>query len=234
MKRQRNKKNNGNKRRKLNPDTYKLGRQLVYTSHENSNYTFLDPHKYMTFKYTDVVTSSLATTVGSSQVYNLNSLFDPDRTGTGHQPYGFDQMSALYNRYRVLNTRWRIVFSPSSLTYAVSVVPMNNLLAASVTDLATFRTGAESPRSINWEQGASGQSHIITGKIQLNNLTGVTPTEYLADDRFEAVISASPSEVLVLQVLLYNPSASTISINYIVDLYYETDVHDPILLAGST
>jgi hypothetical protein len=234
MKRKNNTRNNGNKRRKLSRNAYKLGVSSPYTNYENTRYSFLDPHKYMTLKYTDVVTTSLATTVGVSQVYNLNSLFDPDRTGTGHQPYGFDQMSALYNRYRVLKTRWRICFSPSSLTYAISVIPMNGLLAASVTNLATFVTAAESPRAVNWEQGASGQSHLISGQVPLNNLTGVTSTEYLADDRFEAIVTASPSEVMVLQVVLYNPSGSTISINYVVDLYYEVDMHDPIIQAGST
>ena len=30
--------------------------------------------------------------------FNLNSIFDPNRTGFGHQPYGHDQLAGLYNR----------------------------------------------------------------------------------------------------------------------------------------
>ena len=31
----------------------------------------------------------------------LNSCFDPDESGAGHQPYGFDQFAAVYKQYRV-------------------------------------------------------------------------------------------------------------------------------------
>lgn len=33
--------------------------------------------------------------------FRINSTFDPDKTGTGTQPMGRDQMAALYNRYMV-------------------------------------------------------------------------------------------------------------------------------------
>lgn len=39
--------------------------------------------------------------INSSYVFRLGSLYDPDVTGTGHQPCGFDQMSALYYHYIV-------------------------------------------------------------------------------------------------------------------------------------
>lgn len=49
---------------------------------------------------------SVSNPVGGS-VYNFRatSLYDPNKTGTGHQPLGFDQMSAKYNHYVVLGAR---------------------------------------------------------------------------------------------------------------------------------
>lgn len=44
---------------------------------------------------------SLAAAVVSTQTWRLNSLFDPDLTGVGHQPYLYDQYSALFNRFLV-------------------------------------------------------------------------------------------------------------------------------------
>ena len=41
----------------------------------------------------------------------MNSLFDPNRTGTGHQPYGFDQLSTFYNRYYVTGSKMTVTFS---------------------------------------------------------------------------------------------------------------------------
>lgn len=42
-------------------------------------------------------------TAGGIGVYQFstNGMFDPDITGTGHQPYYFDQVAALYNHYCV-------------------------------------------------------------------------------------------------------------------------------------
>ena len=49
-------------------------------------------------KYTDQI--NLTNIVGyGSYVYRMNSLFDPDLTGSGHQPLGFDQYAQLYRSF---------------------------------------------------------------------------------------------------------------------------------------
>lgn len=37
--------------------------------------------------------------------YRQNSLFDPEYTGTGHQPYGFDDIATWYNFYTVVGCK---------------------------------------------------------------------------------------------------------------------------------
>lgn len=44
------------------------------------------------------------------QSFRTASLFDPDRTGVGHQPLFFDEMAAIYNQYRVLGAKCRVRF----------------------------------------------------------------------------------------------------------------------------
>lgn len=47
-------------------------------------------------------------TSGASYTYNVysgNSLFDPDYTGVGHQPQGYDQIMTLFNEYYVKDAK---------------------------------------------------------------------------------------------------------------------------------
>lgn len=223
---------NKNKFTQRNARGYNLKR-TGYSAYDSKAITFIDPHRYVTLKYAENLQLNLAATTGSQYSFNLNSIFDPDRTGVGHQPYGFDQLAALYNRYRVLKANWRVVFSPANTSYQALVLPLNGTLVASITTSGTWNTAAESPRAKTWIQGASGQSKEIVGGISLNDLNGCLWVEYLGDDRFEAQVTNSPIELMTLNIGLYNPGASAIIINYNVEIWYEVDLHDPLPLGGS-
>lgn len=64
---------------------------------------------------------------GSENAFRLNSLFDPDFTGTGHQPLGFDQLTPVYNKYCVykveVNVRVCGYFGSYNPYVAVNVRP---------------------------------------------------------------------------------------------------------------
>lgn len=222
------------KKTKKTKKGYGLMTVASYSNFENISRTFLDPHKYVTLRYTETFNFTLASTVGTQQLFRLNSIFDPNSTGVGHQPYGYDQLSALYNRYRVLAARWKVVFGTQTSTYRIVILPINGTLAAAIAGFATFETACEMPRARLFVQGGGGSPTVtVTGGIKLNDLNGVTIPEYLADDRFEAAIGANPAEVMSLVIGNYNASGGTITIDYTAEMTYMVDLHDPIALAGS-
>jgi hypothetical protein len=57
----------------------------------------------------DVSTANLA----AQQAFRLNSLYDPDYSGTGTQPTGFDELMAIYTRYRVLTAKVKVMVMSS-------------------------------------------------------------------------------------------------------------------------
>jgi hypothetical protein len=53
-------------------------------------------------------------------VFRGNDVFDPDFTGSGAQPYNFDDWATQYNRFRVLGSRIRVEFICIASTNAAS------------------------------------------------------------------------------------------------------------------
>jgi len=64
-------------------------------------------------KYCDFVNINPGLGGVASYSFSCNGLHDPNITGVGHQPYGYDQMGFLYNHYEVLSSRIKITV-PSS------------------------------------------------------------------------------------------------------------------------
>jgi len=227
------KKKKGRKgRKKGKGGEYSLVPLRNYSLVNRTGYPGFTPRFETTFHYASSFQVSNATTVATQQTFNLNSLFDPDRTGTGHQPYPYDLIGGvLYNRYRVLRAKWRVCIGPANNTVEALAVPMNSLPPVSITDKATFEAAKEFWKTKSKMVPATGQDVTFSGNNALNALAGATITEYKGDDRYEAVYSASPSEVIALVVAVYNANSSTVITNYSVFIDYEVDLHD-LITAG--
>lgn len=71
--------------------------------------------------YTKVVyaeTFQMASTVGSiaNQAISGNSPYDPDATGVGHQPYFYDQLTAIYNSYMCYGSKIEVFTGTNAST----------------------------------------------------------------------------------------------------------------------
>lgn len=82
----------------------------------------------MSMKY--VQRQAVAPVAGAvfDQVYRGNGMFDPDVTGTGHQPNGFDEWGAFYKVYRVFASKiqTRLVAAATGTAVAtaeISIIP---------------------------------------------------------------------------------------------------------------
>jgi len=190
---------------------------------------FVSPRLFTKLKYAELFAPVVAATTLNEQVFRINSLFDPDLTGVGHQPMGFDQLAVLYNRYRVYKATWKIVSPCSNDVFYVGALPANGSWTGT-----TWQEFMEQPNSRYKAVGAGGTPTIyISGGAHLATLGGETTSEYGADDRFQALVTASPSEVMLLYVLHYNPTGSSITMRYNIQITYYVEFYDPKLISGS-
>jgi hypothetical protein len=89
-----------------------------------------------TLKYCDSASFN-STPTPSSQVYSCNSLYDPDVSGSGHQPLNFDQFASLYETYVVVGATVKLEYFNNSGTVPCYVTAgySPNVLAYTVDNL---------------------------------------------------------------------------------------------------
>lgn len=67
-----------------------------------------DNRKVVKLRYADLITLNGTVNTPANRVYKLNSPYDPDHTGVGSQPAGFDQWMALYNKCTVIGAKIKL------------------------------------------------------------------------------------------------------------------------------
>lgn len=152
------------------------------------------PQRYICkMKYCETITTNAT---GTYQ-FNLNSIFDPNRSGVGGQPYSHDQLEVLYNRYRVISCGYRIqgVQTATGAPIQVAVIPANEVLLPT-----TVSEVKESPRAKYVTVSPGAPAVYLSGKVYLPSLMGRTKAQYMADDRYQAAYGTSPSELAVLNI----------------------------------
>lgn len=154
--------------------------------------------------------------------YNLNSIFDPNRTGIGHQPYGHDTMQTLYNRYRVIAASWVLSFYSGGSVVRVATIPLNEL----VTPTGGVSEICENPRSRWALQIPGGNTKLIKGKCYIPSLVGRSKEQYMADDRYQAAFGSSPSELAILGIYGANNADGGADIQCTLTLTYKVECFD--------
>jgi len=156
-----------------------------------------------------------------------NSLWDPDATGIGHQGYGMDTFTTLYNRYRVISCSYvvngQVTNGGTPVNGIIGVLPSNE--GATVTGgIAEFQ---ENPRSKFITQYV-GSERTLKGNIYIPALVGRTKSQYMADDRYQAQTNASPAENAVINLFFGNLDGAlvTASADLNVILEYTVEFFD--------
>lgn len=91
---------------------------------------------------------TISVTAFTNYVWSANGLYDPNITGTGHQPRGFDELCSLYNHYAVTACRAKF--------WTASADVRNLLVSVTVDDDGTL-PGTGVPDQL--ENGASFKSY---------------------------------------------------------------------------
>lgn len=164
--------------------------------------------------------NTLTSTVGTLGVntYRANGPFDPDRTGTGHQPMGWDVWAGLYNHATVISSKISVKILTTHGQSSACGIYLND---DNVLPYASFEGFLEAKRGtskmVTAQRNAVGMSTTFNAK-RFFNIADVKDNI----DRIGSSIAGVPAEECFYNIYyqdlngLTNDATMVVTIDYIV------------------
>lgn len=181
------------RRRKFAKTTYK-GRVVKVHSAMPLPPKFTCKHRYVEDTTIQLDPTGVAPVIYS---FRANSLYDPNYSGVGHQPLGFDQIMPFYNHYTVIGAKIKVQFFNCDTSLLVPQIA------------GIYMNGEQTPTLANWQTLAE-QGNLTYGSMAMNNanttLTSLALTKtfsarkyfgrrgILTEDDFRGTSTTNPAE----------------------------------------
>jgi hypothetical protein len=175
---------------------------------------------------------ALTSTSGSvaSYVISANGLYDPDITGTGHQPMGFDQMMLSYEHYTVVSSK--IMCRAFTTTSGAAIVSVSR--CASATPVTVANQIIEEGNCVTDQiltSGVYGSMKSLDLAIDVAKFGGVD--DLLDNENYRGDVAANPTEQTYFCVQVWSPVGGTVTVNVNFTVEYEAWFTEPRILTQS-
>lgn len=197
--------------------------------------------RYNSMFYYESGLSETAPTSGNviNYFFSANGLFDPNITGTGHQPEAFDQLMLVYEQYTVVRSSIEVTFNLGatlSVRSGVSLFPDTTTVTAPG---AWVENGL--CKTVAMQAAASGLQNIRLQTIRMDcdvkKYFGRPSDQSLVNDvNLSGTTAANPTEQVYFSVGSWqiNPDGSnTTAVGFDVLLSYDVIFWEPRKLASS-
>jgi hypothetical protein len=163
-----------------------------------------------------------------------SSVYDPDYTGAGHQPRGFDQIMPFYDHFVVRKSRIRASFTMTNSVCAVVGVQLN----AVTTPETSFIDYAEQARcvvkvpEIPFASAGGIEPCVIEMEYSPESFLGIP--DPLTATKLQGTISGNPTDNAFYHVFAQDQAeASTASACVLIEIIYDVDFIEPLAVARS-
>lgn len=191
-----NRKNPRGFRRERGPTSASLVKKTPVVRYTPDVYGF--PDRLQTrLRYSDFSVITLASGVFNTQVFRINSTFDPDFTRTGHQPLFRDTYASVYDQYSVISAVAHITLMNLSATTAIlcgavidddtSITSLENTIMEQSHGISAVLTPLSGSRS-QWK---------FTVPWSCKGILGIDP--YMTES-YKTPVGSNPTEVSTLAI----------------------------------
>jgi len=155
----------------------------------------------------------------STVTFSCNDLFDPNVTGTGHQPMYFDQLTTLYNHFTVTASRctFKIISSISNQPPCVGCLWIDDNSTTTATRLEYVGEAARAGPLRVFGQNENASTNFYAKW----NARAAFPGNPLGNNLLQGTGGASPNELQYYKFSYYVIDGTASTLYYTVTIDYD-------------
>jgi hypothetical protein len=135
----------------------------------------------------------------SAFAVKANGLYDPNSSGIGHQPNGYDQMGIFYNRYVVMKSKLKITAYPTATDTTFSIIGSCLLPTTTLaTDLQELLEQAVTVYKPFKNHSLYGQAETVVQTCDVGKHYGIS--NVAANPDLTATFTSDPSRLLTYNI----------------------------------
>ena len=226
-------------KRKYNSNKYSCPRPSKQAKTGYSSVTDASKKRYIlgktqrgTLRYAEKVTIASPAVEGTigTWVFSANGCYDPNISGIGHQPRGFDQIMPLYDHYTVLSSKISVRFANDDILtrpYVGIAVRDTNVSLADWQAIGEYGDKVMSTKSLtNHNQLIEGSSFLST-KTNIASFLG-RKGGAMSDPQLKGNAATNPTEQVFYHVVVGDVNSSNAcSVDAFVIIEYDVIFHEP-------
>lgn len=191
----------------------------------------------MRFKYAEKIDLVAGIGTPGGHVFSANGLDDPNISGVGHQPMGFDQLvGVFYQHYTVTHSTIKVTFFSSSSSADtgcgfVTVEPNGSqTLDTDIYDI--IERGKATTKPYNNSAAGGVSVNTITKRLDLSKFLS---QDVMQEDSNMGTHGGNPAEQVYWHINTQgvDTSANPSEIRCLVEIWYDAILHEPKDLVGS-
>lgn len=176
-----------------------------------------------------LVFQPLTTGIMNTYAFACNDLYDPNHTATGHQPFYYDQLSLVYNSWKVIGSKINVTISPMG-TAVLNPVKFTVFVDDDGTYNYSFTNLLEHGRLTNFLE-TGGHTKAISNRVTKKwSLKKQFKDKYMGQSVCGSqTVSPVTRQFFILAIQALNQTAEpqyhvTVVIDYIADFFNQNDL----------
>lgn len=170
--------------------------------------------------YNDLRQLFTASTATQDYIYRGNSVYDPDWSGIGNQPLGFDEWASVYSYYRVYASKLTVSFLSvgGGASNQICATCPNLTNSSFVSAVRIIETPYSKKRTLT---SVSAKGDCFISNFQSTaSIFGVDKQTVQSDDMYSAAVTNNPTNTWYWHVFAYDLGNGEANVYVVVNITY--------------